>query len=198
MIFIKDVHLAFGHKKIFTGIAGNDWAERQDFIGWIEWFRKTFPRDNGWGSSDEGEVEKPDYATVGYLPQDGVTAKMVLYEKKWPRLFRGWRNWRRSQWSRKNLVKWTPKRKNFMIWLTWWGMKSNSPVLNCKKRIRELKEHDRIVFLEDIDRRDEFSGGCRCVLLWAVTLQGPSLLILDEPTKFGCRFAKLAGALLRK
>jgi ATPase subunit of ABC transporter with duplicated ATPase domains len=24
---------------------------------------------------DEGEVEKPDYATVGYLPQDGVTAK---------------------------------------------------------------------------------------------------------------------------
>ena len=25
---------------------------------------------------DEGEVEKPDYATVGYLPQDGVSAAM--------------------------------------------------------------------------------------------------------------------------
>ena len=30
---------------------------------------------------DEGEVEKPDYATVGYLPQDGVTAKDGTYEE---------------------------------------------------------------------------------------------------------------------
>ena len=77
MIFIKEVHLAFGHKKLFEGIC--------ETIGPRD--RIALVGSNGSGKTsllrmlmgqiepDEGEIEKPDYATVGYLPQDGVSAK---------------------------------------------------------------------------------------------------------------------------
>ena len=37
---------------------------------------------------DEGVVEKPDYATVGYLPQDGVTAKDGTLREEVAKAFR--------------------------------------------------------------------------------------------------------------
>ena len=60
---------------------------------------------------DEGEIEKPDYATVGYLPQDGVSAKgcsmreevskafsgMKLLQEKLEDAERGWEDGPRSR-----------------------------------------------------------------------------------------------------
>ena len=50
-------------------------TKRSNCFGRIEWFRK----DNfsamlmGQVIPDEGKIEKPEYATVGYLPQDGIS-----------------------------------------------------------------------------------------------------------------------------
>ena len=38
---------------------------------------------------DEGDVEKPDYATVGYLPQDGVSAKGCTLREEVAKAFSG-------------------------------------------------------------------------------------------------------------
>jgi ATP-binding cassette subfamily F protein 3 len=91
MIFIKDVHLAFGHKKIFTGIAETIGPkDRIALVGSNGSGKTTFLRMlMGEVVPDEGEVEKPDYATVGYLPQDGVTAKDGTLREEVAKAFSG-------------------------------------------------------------------------------------------------------------
>ena len=76
MIQIKEVSLAYGHKVLFNNIS--------EVIGPLD--RIALVGSNGSGKTtflrmlmgevepDEGSVIKPDYATVGYLPQDGVHA----------------------------------------------------------------------------------------------------------------------------
>ena len=88
--FIKDVHF-FGHKKLFTGI--------DETIGPKD--RIALVGSNGSGKTiflrmlmgqvvpDEGQVEKPDYATVGYLPQDGVSAKGCSMREEVAKAFSG-------------------------------------------------------------------------------------------------------------
>ena len=75
MIFIKEVSLSYGHKKIFEEIS--------ETIGPRD--RIALVGSNGSGKTtllkmlmgDEtpgsGTIEKPDYATIGYLPQDGIS-----------------------------------------------------------------------------------------------------------------------------
>ena len=65
---------------------------------------------------DEGEIEKPDYATVGYLPQDGFQPRAVQYREEVSKAFSGMKllrkNWkmRKRGWER-----WTQKQRNFTI-----------------------------------------------------------------------------------
>ena len=76
MFLIKDVTLAYGSKVLFNEI--------EETIGPRD--RIALVGSNGSGKTtllrllmgeetpDSGSVEKPDYATVGYLPQDGISA----------------------------------------------------------------------------------------------------------------------------
>ena len=77
MIFIKEVYLAFGHKKLFEGVSETIGPrDRIALVGSNGSGKTTFLRMlMGEAEPDEGVIEKPDYATVGYLPQDGVSAK---------------------------------------------------------------------------------------------------------------------------
>ena len=77
MIFIKNVYLAFGHKKIFDDISETIGPrDRIALVGSNGSGKTTFLRMlMGEVLPNEGEMEKPDYATVGYLPQDGISAK---------------------------------------------------------------------------------------------------------------------------
>ena len=51
--------------------------------------KTTFTNAHGAGKPDEGDVEKPDYATVGYLPQDGVSAKGCTLREEVAKAFSG-------------------------------------------------------------------------------------------------------------
>ena len=91
MIFIKDVYLSFGHKKLFEGISETIGPrDRIALVGSNGSGKTTFLRMlMGQVNPDEGDVEKPDYATVGYLPQDGVSAKGCTLREEVAKAFSG-------------------------------------------------------------------------------------------------------------
>ena len=75
MIFIKEVNLAFGHKKVFQEISETIGVrDRIALVGSNGSGKTTFLRMlMGSVEPDEGEIQKPDYTTIGYLPQDGIS-----------------------------------------------------------------------------------------------------------------------------
>ena len=76
MIFIREVTLSYGHKNYLTkfqkrlvlATASLWWSSNGS--GKTTLLRMLMGEVN----PDDGFIEKPDYATVGYLPQDGVHA----------------------------------------------------------------------------------------------------------------------------
>lgn len=190
MIFIKDVHLAFGHKKLFNGIA--------ETIG---------PRDsialvgvNGSGKTtflrmlmgdvipDEGKVEKPDYATVGYLPQDGVSVKGCTIREEVSKAFLGMTELQEKLNDAENrLGEMDPDAEEFYDLIdlmgSWEEQLANFEPEKMNSRIEKVMTGMGFS-IGDMDRKvDEFSGGWQMrIALGKLLLQGPSLLILDEPT----------------
>ena len=91
MIQIKEVHLAFGHKVLFGKIS--------EVISPLD--RIALVGSNGSGKTtllkmlmgevepDSGTILKPDFATVGYLPQDGISAKGCTLEEEAQKAFSG-------------------------------------------------------------------------------------------------------------
>ena len=84
MIQIQEVSLAYGPQSLFEEIS--------EVIGSLD--RIALVGSNGSGKTtllrmlmgqvepDSGSIEKPDYATIGYLPQDGISVKgSTLFEE---------------------------------------------------------------------------------------------------------------------
>ena len=190
MIFIKDVHLAFGHKKIFTGIAETIGPkDRIALVGSNGSGKTTFLRMlMGEVVPDEGEVEKPDYATVGYLPQDGVTAKDGTLREEVAKAFSGMTELKEKlDEAETKLGEMDPEAEEFYDLIdlmgAWEEQLASFEPEKMNSRIERVMTGMGFS-LEDIDRRvDEFSGGWQMrIALGKLLLQGPSLLILDEPT----------------
>ena len=81
MIFIREVTLSYGHKKLFNEISETIGPrDRIALVGSNGSGKTTLLRMlMGEVNPDEGFIEKPDYATVGYLPQDGVHASREVF-----------------------------------------------------------------------------------------------------------------------
>ena len=190
MIFIKDVYLSFGHKKLFEGISETIGPrDRIALVGSNGSGKTTFLRMlMGQVNPDEGDVEKPDYATVGYLPQDGVSAKGCTLREEVAKAFSGMTELKEKlDEAEIRLGKMDPEAEEFYDLIDLMGaweeqMASFEPE-KMNSRIEKVMMGMGFS-IEDLERKvDEFSGGWQMrIALGKLLLQGPSLLILDEPT----------------
>ena len=190
MIFIKEVYLAFGHKKLFEGVSETIGPrDRIALVGSNGSGKTTFLRMlMGEVEPDEGVIEKPDYATVGYLPQDGVSAKGCLMREEVTKAFSGMQLLQEKlDDAEKRLAEMDPEAEEFYDLIdlmgAWEEQLASFEPEKMNSRIERVMTGMGFS-LEDLDRKvEEFSGGWQMrIALGKLLLQGPSLLILDEPT----------------
>ena len=182
--------MAFGHKKLFTGI--NETIGPKDriaLVGSNGSGKTTFLRMlMGQVVADEGEVEKPDYATVGYLPQDGVSAAGGTLREEVAKAFSGMTELKEKlDDAEVKLGDMDPEAEEFYDLIdlmgAWEEQLASFEPEKMNSRIEKVMTGMGFS-LGDLDRKvDEFSGGWQMrIALGKLLLQGPSLLILDEPT----------------
>ena len=191
MIFIREVTLSYGHKKLFNEIS--------ETIGPRE--RIALVGSNGSGkttllrmligeavSPDEGGIEKPDYATVGYLPQDGVHASGGTVREEAGKAFAGVAELKaKLDEAEAKLAELDPEDEEFYDLIDlmggWETQLSSFEPEKMNSRIEKVLMGMGFS-KEDIERPvEEFSGGWQMrIALGKLLLQVPSLLILDEPT----------------
>ena len=190
MFLIKDVTLAYGSKVLFNEI--------EETIGPRD--RIALVGSNGSGKTtllrllmgeetpDSGSVEKPDYATVGYLPQDGISADGCSLREEAGKAFSDAIAVKKKlDEAEIELGEMEPDTEEFYDLIDMMGaweeqLAAYEPE---KMNARVDKVFTGMGFSkEDMDRQlEEFSGGWQMrIALGKLLLQGPSLLILDEPT----------------
>ena len=190
MIQIKDVNLAYGHKVLFDNIS--------EVIGPLD--RIALVGSNGSGKTtflrmlmgevepDSGSVIKPDYATVGYLPQDGVHASGCSMLEEAQKAFSGTLELQKHlEEAEDRLAEMDTDSEEFYDLIDLMGaweqqLESFEPE-KMKPRVEKIMMGMGFS-ISDMDRDvGEFSGGWQMrIALGKLLLQGPSLLILDEPT----------------
>jgi ATP-binding cassette subfamily F protein 3 len=190
MIFIKEVNLAYGHKKIFEEIS--------ETIGPRD--RIALVGSNGSGKTtllkmlmgdvlpDRGTIEKPDYATMGYLPQDGISTSGHSLREEAGKVFADVRSLQEKlDEAEVKLGEMEADTEEFYdlidIMGAWEEQLASFEPEKMNAKIEKIMMGMGFP-LADMDRQlDEFSGGWQMrIALGKLLLQAPSLLILDEPT----------------
>ena len=190
MIFIKEVSLAYGHKKIFEEISETIGPrDRIALVGSNGSGKTTMLRMlMGEESPDSGMIEKPDYATVGYLPQDGISASGHSLREEAGKAFAGVRSLREQlDEAEVKLGEMEPDTEEFYDLIdlmgAWEEQLASFEPEKMNARIEKIMMGMGFS-IADMDRQlEEFSGGWQMrIALGKLLLQNPSLLILDEPT----------------
>ena len=190
MIFIKEVNLAFGHKKIFNHISETIGArDRIALVGSNGSGKTTLLRMlMGEVEPDEGEIQKPDYATVGYLPQDGISVEGHTLREEALSAFAGAVDLKQTlDEAETRLGEMDPDTDEFYDLIdqmgAWEEQLASFEPEKMNARIEKIMMGMGFS-VADMDRQvDEFSGGWQMrIALGKLLLQSPSLLILDEPT----------------
>ena len=190
MIFIREVTLSYGHKKLFNEISETIGPrDRIALVGSNGSGKTTLLRMlMGEVQPDEGSIEKPDYATVGYLPQDGVHASEGSVRDEVNKAFAGASDLQaKLDEAEAKLAELDPEDEEFYDLIDlmggWETQLASFEPEKMNSRIEKVLMGMGFS-KEDIDRPvGEFSGGWQMrIALAKLLLQGPSLLILDEPT----------------
>lgn len=190
MIQIQEVSLAYGPQSLFEEIS--------EVIGSLD--RIALVGSNGSGKTtllrmlmgqvepDSGSIEKPDYATIGYLPQDGISVKgSTLFEEAGKAFADALALRERLDEAEVRLGDMEPDAEEFYDLIdlmgAWEEQLAAYEPAKMKSRIEKVLMGMGFP-LSDMDRDvGEFSGGWQMrIALSKLLLQAPSLLILDEPT----------------
>ena len=190
MIFVKEVSLAFGNKKIFEEIS--ETITPRDRIALVG--------SNGSGKTtllrmlmmevepDSGMIEKPLHATVGYLPQDGISVSGHSLREEAVQAFSDAVGLREKlDEAEIKLGQMEPDTEEFYDLIdlmgAWEEKLASFEPEKMNSRIEKVMMGMGFS-LDDMERQvEEFSGGWQMrIALGKLLLQAPSLLILDEPT----------------
>ena len=190
MIQIQEVSLAYGPQSLFEEIS--------EVIGSLD--RIALVGSNGSGKTtllrmlmgqvepDSGSIDKPDYTTIGYLPQDGISVKGSTLAEEAGKAFADALALReRLDEAEVRLGEMEPDAEEFYDLIdlmgAWEEQLAAYEPEKMKSRIEKVLTGMGFP-LSDMDRDvGEFSGGWQMrIALSKLLLQAPSLLILDEPT----------------
>ncbi len=190
MIVLQDLRLVFGERALFDDISGTIGA--RDRIGLVG--------ANGAGKSTliktllgeveltAGEVIKPGYVSLGYLPQDGIEAKgKTLYAEAETAFADALELQTKIDEASEKMYEMDPEDEAYYEIIDQIGeweqqLEDHEP---AKMRSRIERVLTGLGFSHDDMERDtgEFSGGWQMrIALGKLLLQTPSLLLLDEPT----------------
>ncbi len=190
MITLRDVSLAFGDKAIFKAIGVTIGPrDRIGLVGVNGSGKSTLVRLLlGEVSADEGEIEKPDFVSLGYLPQDGIeTSGRTLFAEAEQAFADVLTLQKKIDDATEKMYELDPEEEAYYDIIDQIGeweqqLEDHEP--------EKMKSRIERVFLglgfsmEDLQRdTGEFSGGWQMrIALGKLLLQTPSLLLLDEPT----------------
>jgi ATP-binding cassette subfamily F protein 3 len=190
MITFKDVFLQYGERVLFDEISVT--IGQRDRIGLVG--------VNGSGKStlikallgevklDDGVIERPEFVTLGYLPQDGITTKgNTLYKEVESSFENVLTLQKKIDAATERMYELDPQEEEYYELIDsigeWEQQLENHEPEKMKSQI------ERILLglgfsMKDMQRdTGEFSGGWQMrIALAKLLLRTPSLLLLDEPT----------------
>lgn len=190
MITLEDITLSFGAKVIFNHIKATiQGHDRIALVGANGSGKTTFMRIlAGVAEADQGTVIKPDYVTIGYLPQDGIeTRGKTLYGEVESAFEDILSLQKKIEEASEELYELDPTTEEYYALIDLIGeweqeLEDHEPQ---KMRSRIQRILLGLGFKQSDFERDtgEFSGGWQMrIALAKLLLRNPSLLLMDEPT----------------
>lgn len=190
MIILRELLLRHGERALFNHISATiGQHDRMGLVGVNGSGKSTFLKVlTGVVEFDSGEIEKPDYVTVGYLPQDGISSHgCTLYEEVESAFEDVLSLQAKIDSASEQMYSMDPEDESYYEIIDMIGewelqLEEHQPE-KMKSRI------ERILMGLGFEKSDlerdtgEFSGGWQMrIALAKLLLRTPLLLLLDEPT----------------
>ncbi len=190
MINLKDIKLAYGERVLFNAISATiGQHDRIGLVGVNGSGKSTFFKLMlGEAEFDSGQIDKPDFVTLGYLPQDGISATgKTLFQEAETAFADTLTLQKKIDAATERMYELDPAEEEYYELIDtigeWEHQLDDHEPEKMKSRIERVL-HGLGFSNEDLQRdTGEFSGGWQMrIALGKLLLQTPSLLLLDEPT----------------
>ncbi len=190
MIEIKDLLLRYGQKTLFNEVSAVIQPhDRIGLVGVNGSGKSTFLRIlTGEVEYEKGQIAKPEWATIGYLPQDGISSKgKTLYAEVETAFEETLDLQKKIDAASEQLYELDPNSEEYYELVDTIGgweqeLEDHEPA-KMKSRIEKILAGLGFAQKDFVRDTAEFSGGWQMrIALAKLLLRTPALLLLDEPT----------------